>query len=130
MILIDLSAPNLALLLIGVIFSSEALLRLPLQAKFADLAELLKKIFGTLRSSNISDHWKEQAILRYAAKLLGFALTMPVHLGVAFVPLCLALWLSTSSFKQMLDLGQDITALLCIATVSLIYIFLRMKRYV
>lgn len=126
----DLSATNLATLITGVIFSSEIMLRLHLKAKFSKLAELLRKIFGTLRSSNISDHWKEKVILRYAAKLLGFALIMPVHLGVAFIPLGLALWLSTSSFKQMVDLGLDITALLCITIVSLLYISLRMKRYV
>jgi hypothetical protein len=130
MIANDLSAQSLAILLLGVIFSSEALLRLPLRTNLVHLAKLLKRIFRTLRSPYISDHWKEQVILRYAANLLGYALMMPVQLGVAFIPLSLALWLATATFEQILVLGLEPIALLCITIVSSLYLFLRLRRNV
>ena len=71
------------LLVLATVMAVEVALRLPLSTTFTRLAKQGQKAAHILRSSRISDHWKEKVMLVYACslfkstmKLCGFLLTI------------------------------------------------------
>jgi hypothetical protein len=117
-----------AILLISVLLSIESLLRLPLLKLTQHLNNLLHRVFKTLRSSRISDHWKERVMLVYAAQLLRYSLLVPVLLLIALFPLGFGLWVATESINALIRLSLDWRFLLVITVLSLLYLFVR-KRF-
>ena len=47
----------------------EVFLRLPVIHQVAKMMKLSRKIFSVVASKNISDHWKEKVLIRYAGSL-------------------------------------------------------------
>jgi len=126
---LDLAFWQLAILLFGTLLSSELLLRLPLLKSVKHLNHLLRRIFKTLSSSRISDHWKEQVMLVYAAQLLRYSLLVPILLLAALFPLGFGLWFTTESIDALIRLSLDLRFLLVITALSLLYLFVRKRFY-
>ncbi len=130
MTLIDFSAKDLAILLLGIIFSSELLIQLPLFRYVAYLTKLLKKVLKILRSTYISDRQKERVILRYAGKLFFYSLTVATQLVLAFIPFSLALRFVTKNLEEMIATSLDLATILCATIITSLYLFLRMRWHV
>jgi Na+/H+ antiporter NhaC len=122
---LDLAFWQVSILFIGTLLSSELLFGLPLVRNIKHLHHLLRRIIRTLRSSRISDHWKEQVTVVYAAHLLGHSLLLPSLLLVALFPLAVGLWIATESRDALVLLSLDWRILLGITTLSILYLFVR-----
>jgi len=57
---------------------------LDILARAEELKKISLKVFKTIRSPRISDHWKEKVLLRYSLQLLSQSLTIFVFLLVSF----------------------------------------------
>ncbi len=75
------------LLVIGTILVVECFLRTPLLASVKALQALLGKIMATLKSSAISDHWKEKVLPVYAGRLFSLSIKLFILVLVAMVPM-------------------------------------------
>jgi hypothetical protein len=73
---------DVVLLLIAAALASELLLRLPLLGQVRHLLTATRKSAATIRSSRISDHWKERVLPAYS-------LRMGLHSVLFFLLLCL-----------------------------------------
>lgn len=72
---------DIVLLLIAAMLASELLLRLPLLRQARHLLAVTRKSAATIRSSRISDHWKERVLPAYS-------LRMGLHSVLFFLLLC------------------------------------------
>ena len=54
----------------------ELLLRLPIARSVTRLRETLARATATVRSSTVSDHWKERALTAYARRMLSASVTL------------------------------------------------------
>ncbi len=72
---------DIVLLLIAAMLASELLLRLPLLRQARHLLAVTRKSAATIRSSRISDHWKERVLPAYS-------LRMGLHSMLFFLLLC------------------------------------------
>ncbi len=127
MIANHLSLWPFSILLLGSAFSSELLLRLPLQKTIIYFKYYLKKSFRTIKSKHISDHWKEIAIPLYSIKLLQYSLYIILLTTISLTPIGLSLWVTTNSINEILVTSLDPITLAIITLTSLLYIFLRKK---
>lgn len=64
----------------------ETLVRIPIIPRCKSLGGLVSKILSTLRSKNISDHWKEKALPQYALLLGGHSLALFMWLLLCLMP--------------------------------------------
>lgn len=72
---------------IGAVVFVELLMYLPVAAEARRLARVGARAQQVLRSSRISDHWKEKVLLRYARDLLRASLCLTVLIFSAAAPL-------------------------------------------
>lgn len=126
---LDLGHWQIAVLLLSTLLSSELLLCLPLRTYAQHISKLLQRIFKTLRSSRISDHWKEQVMLVYARRLLRYSLVLPVLLLLALLPLGLGLWATTETTQALTDLSLDTLFLASVTVVSVVYLLVRTRLH-
>lgn len=99
----------------------EALVRLPLLPTVAAIANTAGKASRVIRSSRISDHWKERVLLRYAARVMRGSLLTMVFLVAAFLPV-LALNLVGRAFGvHVLETAMTLPGLVFMTVVGLIY---------
>ncbi len=125
---LDLGFWHFAVLSFGSILSCDLLFRLPLFKNLKNLDYLLRRILKILRSSRVSDHWKERVMLVYAFQLLRLSLALPVLLLTALSPLGVGLWVATESIDALIRLTFDWRILLGISVLSMLYFSVR-KRF-
>lgn len=77
-----------ALAAVGVV---EILGRTPFFTAFHSYRKIVGKVFATMRSRRVSDHWKERVLPRYALSMMACTLMVVASLLAAFVPF-LILW--------------------------------------
>jgi hypothetical protein len=115
------------LVIVAAVLASEAFLRLPLIDRIKTVSATAQKAMRVLKSSRISDHWKERILPAYALRIglgsvtffgLLLAGLLPVLLAGLIFPGGLALWAE----ELMRPL---VIAVLC--AVSLAYIWARLK---
>lgn len=75
---------HLALLILFVA-TIEIVVRLKLFSVLSSLLTVLRKAGRVLVSSNISEHWKEKALLAYSAKLMGSCLRLFIILSIVMI---------------------------------------------
>lgn len=124
---LDFALWQVGILLLSISLSSELLLLLPLRRNVQHLNKLLRRIFKTLHSSRISDHWKEQVIIVYANRLLRYSLLLPALILFSMLPLITGFWFITDSAETLLTVSLDPLILLGVTTVSMLYLFLRTR---
>jgi hypothetical protein len=115
------------LVIVAAVLASEAFLRLPLIDRIKTVSATAQKAMRVLKSSRISDHWKERILPAYALRIglgsvtffgLLLAGLLPVLLAGLIFPGGLVLWAE----ELMRPL---VIAVLC--AVSLAYIWARLK---
>jgi len=73
---------NLIVQTLFVIIITECFFRLPFRKNFHSLISIFNKTIQVIRSKNISDHWKEQVILRYSQSIFILTVKAAIYLGI------------------------------------------------
>lgn len=116
-----------ALLCIGAICASEALLHLPLMQQVHGLNAASRKSFATIASKRISDHWKERVLPAYSGRMARSSILFFVMLCVALAPVVLVGLIAQGGLPHWLPLLMTPAAIALLCGASLGYIVLRLK---
>ena len=116
-----------AVLALGTVLVVESFLRLPLMASVKNLQVLLGKILGTLKSSTISDHWKEKVLPAYAGKLFIISIKLFALVLIAILPMLFIGFLGDRMGLSILHLLSSWVGILISTVIAFIYIFLRKR---
>jgi hypothetical protein len=89
-------------LVTSILLCCEVLRRVPLASVASDLLKTTNKIFKTLSSTTISDHWKEAVVPQYAKQAGYCSIQMLLYLLLVASPLVLFM-----IFDKFVELGLD-----------------------
>ena len=78
------------LVVVAALLASEAFLRLPIMAKIVGVSANAQKAMKVVRSSRISDHWKERILPAYALRIGLGSVTFFLLLCAALIPIVIA----------------------------------------
>ena len=81
----------------------ELLLRLPIARSVTRLRETLARATATVRSSTVSDHWKERALTAYARLMLSVSVTLFLLLLAVLTPFVVAAPLAYLAGQDILE---------------------------
>lgn len=123
----ELSILHLSILFLCIIFCIEAWIRFPLSKYVKDLHLIILQIFRVLKSSKISDHWKELVLKKYATIVFLKSISITIFIIMGLIPLVLASWLISGSIENLLDLISDFYFLFLSIIISFIYFICRAK---
>ena len=112
------------LLFIGTIIVVECFIRSPLSRLALGLVDLLKKIMGVLRSSSISDHWKEKVLPVYAGRLFLNSISLFFWVVLALLPLVVIAWLASMIEVPLYSLLSSLTGVAVSTLIAIGYVFL------
>ncbi len=115
------------LVVVAALLASEAFLRLPIMAKIVGVSANAQKAMKVVRSSRISDHWKERILPAYALRIGLGSVTFFLLLCAALIPIVIAGLIYPGGFWAWSEelLRPLVIVVLCV--VSLGYIWLRSK---
>ena len=118
---------ELALLVVSAILASEIFLRLPLMSQVNVVADTARRAAATVRSSRISDHWKEAVLQAYSARMAGRSFYFLLLLCLVLLPVALVGVVAPGGMARWFEyLMQPVAiAIMCIS--SIFYIFVRTR---
>jgi hypothetical protein len=115
----------------GVIAFIEMFRLLPAIKCLHKLAVDSRKALAVIRSPNISDHWKERALPRYAINILASSLLFSFYLIISSLAFCTAFFLAGMVFygdlKEVAVLSYRTETLAMTLVLGALYAFLRKK---
>lgn len=106
----------------------EILLRLPFFADLRRFGQIVTRVMAVIRSSRISDHWKERILPRYAAQMMGKTLRLGGILLMAFAPLAVLSWIAGLMGVPLMAFSLSWVGIIFISVVAFGYAKLRMSR--
>ena len=115
------------LLVLGTVCVVESFLRLPILSRVKSLKDLLRKISWVLKSSSVSDHWKEKILPVYAWRLFSSSLALFTLVFVGILPMIAIAGLADIINIPLLPLVSSLTGILASTIIAVIYIFLRRR---
>lgn len=115
------------LLIVSAILASELLLRLPVLAEIRRVADFARRAGHVLRSSRISDHWKERVLPRYAWRIGRGSVLFLAMLMIALAPVVIAGLLYPAGLAAWSAALMRPMAMTALFAVSLAYIWLRIR---
>jgi len=118
---------DLSVLIFGIIFCLEIWIRLPLVKYIKDLSLITFKIIKILKSSRISDHWKELVLIKYAYVLFLKSSTCAAFMLIGLTPMLLIFWFILDTNKNLLELMSDFYFLFVSIIISFLYFICRVK---
>lgn len=107
----------------------ELFLCLRTQKCIESIAALSLKISRVLRSSAISDHWKEKVMLTYAGRMFSYSMRLLAILVIAFSPFVVASLLADYYGLQLAGLLASWQGILVCTAIAVVYSLVR-KRIV
>ena len=116
---------ELALLAVGAMGASELFLRLPLMRQVKIVVDTAQRSAATLRSTHISDHWKEIALPAYSLRIAGASLLFFLLLCGAVLPVALLGLVVPGGLDHWLELLMQPFAIAVLCICSILYIFVR-----
>lgn len=114
-------------LIVGIMASVELMLRLPFRLKFTRLRDVLRQAFRVLRSSVISDCWKEKVAVVYAGRLLVASMEFSGLCLLGLVPVVLCILCIAKWFGEMFDFVVSPMGGLVMVMASSLYFFVRAR---
>ena len=111
----------------GTIAVVEVFLALPFIRKVRELVALVNRIGKTLRSSKISDHWKEKVLPIYAGRLFLLSVTLFVLLIAALVPMAVVAWIGEAMGFPVATALSGIAGIAGSTVVALVYLMVRKR---
>ena len=116
------------LLLISTIAIVECFIRFPISTKLKNFSEVIWKAIRIVRSSSVSDHWKEKILPHYALSIFVCSIDFFIALLFRFSPLILALLICFTfdhQFAQFLISWQAI-----LVSIFGAFLYLVIRKYV
>ena len=114
-------------LAIGVLVSAELFLQLPEQRSLNGLKKTAQKTLSTIMSPNISDHWKEVALPRYALQIFASSLISFLLLIVALLPLVIMSLILERAEINIMQLAVSIKGIVFATSICMIYLLIRRR---
>jgi len=114
-------------IVVGTIAVVEAFLALPFIRKAREMVALVNRIGKTLRSSKISDHWKEKVLPVYAGRMFLLSLTLFVLLIAALVPMAIAAWIGDSMGYSVSTTLSGMAGIAGSTVIALVYLMVRKR---
>lgn len=103
----------------------ELLMRLPFFQDLRSFGQIVTRVMAVIRSSRISDHWKEKVLPRYARHMMGKTLRLGGILLVAFAPLAILSWLADRMGVPLMAFSLSWVGIVFITVVAIGYAKLR-----
>ena len=113
------------LLITGTILVVECFLRTPLLDCVKTLQALLGKIMSTLKSSAISDHWKEKILPVYSGQLFLLSVKLFIFVLVALAPMIVIAILADWRDIPLVSLLSSWTGIAVSTGLAVLYVVLR-----
>lgn len=105
------------------IITIEIFYRLPLQMHVKNMLKTALKSSHIITAKNISDHWKERVLLRYATTLFCTSLMVAAYMVLVCAPLILCQWTNSQLIEPLFSLyGMSLSTFFVI-----MYLLLRKK---
>ena len=102
--------------------------RFPVKPTLRRFMETANQAVFVLQSRNISDHWKEKVLPRYALNLFTMTILLTVYLAAAFIPFVLLAGIATAAGISLLQFGMSMMGVLFMTILSIGYATVRFKR--
>ncbi len=115
------------MLLIGTILVVECFFRLPLAANLARLRGVVGKIVHTMRSSKISDHWKERVLPAYAGKLFSSSIVLFAIVCLALSPMIIVGIGADMAGLDFMAFLMTMTAIVASTVFAILYVVVRRR---
>ena len=125
----NINAFQILILFVGIILTNEIIFRINLPKRFFILTKLISKLLKLLRSSFISNIWKEKVIPIYSLRLLVYSFVSLIIILFISFPFLGSIFLIANDYEKFLEVILDPTILIFTLTVSIIYMSLRIKLY-
>ncbi len=109
------------------LLASEGFLRLPILGRVAEVAATAQKAMKLLKSSRISDHWKERILPVYALRIGKGSVVFFLMLCLALLPVLLAGLIYSGGLRAWSEQLMRPAVIITLCAVSLAYIWLRQK---
>ncbi len=116
------------LIVFSTILSCELVIRIPFIRSAHDLRLSSQKAIKIIKSSSISDHWKEKILPYYAVDIAKLSLLTFVYLLFALSPFLLVGFLSGQFGLNVFELISTPASILAITVLAWVYFALR-KRF-
>ena len=113
------------LLITGTVLVVECFLRMPLLSSFQTLQTLLSRIVATLKSSAISDHWKERVLPVYAGHLCALSIKFFIFVILALAPMFIIAVLADRRDVPVVSLLSSWIGIVASTGFAIIYIVIR-----
>ena len=117
------------LLVVGTIAVVECFIALPLLNRAKFLTKLLNKITWVLRSSSVSDHWKERVLPVYAGKLFSSSILLFFWVMIGVLPMIVLVVIAELLELPMLSLVSSMYGLIGSTVVAIVYVYLRQRVF-
>lgn len=114
---------------IGVLTSAELFLRLPLNRSLGVLKLSAQKALSIIKSSNISDHWKEKVLPRYAFQIFKNSLISFFLLLLAVIPFGVLMLILEQTEIKIIRLAISLEGLVFATVICIIYLLIRRRVY-
>jgi len=118
---------ELALLVVSAILASEIFLRLPLMNQVSVVADTARRAAATVRSSRISDHWKEAVLQAYSARMAGRSFYFLLLLCLVLLPVALVGVVAPGGMAGWFEYLMQPVAIAIMCMSSIFYIFVRTR---
>ena len=105
----------------------ELLLRLPIARSVTRLRETLARATATVRSSTVSDHWKERALTAYARRMLSASVTLFLLLLAVLTPFVVAAPLAYLAGQDILKPISSVGRTAATSAGAIVYAGLRVR---
>ena len=105
----------------------ELLLRLPIARSVTRLRETLARATATVRSSTVSDHWKERALTAYARRMLSASVTLFLLLLAVLTPFVVAAPLAYLAGQDILKPISSVGGTTATSAGAIVYAGLRVR---
>ena len=114
-------------LVIATILSCELFVRLPLLSTLNKLWQVFEKIWFTLGSRSISDHWKERVLPVYGLRIVSFSIQGFALLLLALLPFAVASMASKAMNFKFIQLVTGVGGIAAITAIAWAYLAVRKK---
>ncbi len=114
-----------AWLTLGVVGSYEIIIVAAVSARFGRLGRACTRVFFTLSSPRISDHWKAISARHYAVDVFSSTVYICFSFVIASAPLLLALWAISGSLCTIIPLIFRLDVFVAVSGLFVGYSFLR-----
>ena len=111
----------------GVIVSIELLLRLAIGKAISELVRTSHRTLKTIASSGVSDHWKEKAVLRYAARIFGLSTRLFLTILAASLPFLIIVAAEEQLGRNPMEFYGSLHAIAAGTAIGVAYAWIRSK---